>query len=181
LPERVETILRAKHIFKVVFIGDPAVGKTSIVARHTSSSFRENYIPSLGANITSNDYLIDDYAVTLLIWDIAGQEIFSRVREKYYGGAKAAFVVYDVTRVETLKGVKVWVNDVKKFVGNDLPIILVGNKIDLERKISKDEGEQFASKINARFMETSAKTGENVSEVFKEVARMLIDKLVKHA
>jgi small GTP-binding protein len=163
-----------------VFIGDPAVGKTSIVARHTSSSFRENYIPSLGANITSNDYLIDNYAVTLLIWDIAGQEIFSRVREKYYGGAKAAFVVYDVSRTETLKGAKVWVNDVKKFVGNDLPVIVIGNKIDLQRKVSREEGEQFADTLGAKFIETSAKTGENIPEAFREVASILIDKLVKH-
>jgi len=117
----------------------------------------------------------------LLIWDIAGQEIFSRVREKYYGGAKAAFVVYDVTRPETLKGAKVWVNDVKKFMPGDLPIVLVGNKIDLERKISNTEGQQFSEKIGARFMETSAKTGENIPEAFKSVAKMLIDKLVRHA
>lgn len=176
----VVNILRAKHIFKVVFVGDPAVGKTSLVARHVRSSFRENYIPSLGANITSNDYLIDNYAVTLLIWDIAGQEIFSSVREKYYGGAKAAFVVYDVTRPETLNGTKIWVDDLKKFVSPDIPLILVGNKIDLERKISRKDGEVFANKLNAQFIETSARTGDNVPEAFREIAEALINKLVKH-
>jgi small GTP-binding protein len=176
----VVTILRAKHIFKVVFVGDPAVGKTSLVARHVRSSFRENYIPSLGANITSNDYLIDNYAVTLLIWDIAGQEIFSSVREKYYAGAKAAFVVYDITRPETLNGTKIWVDDVKKFVSSDIPLVLVGNKTDLERKVDRRDGEIAARKLNAQFMETSAKTGENVPEVFREVAAALVNKLVKH-
>jgi small GTP-binding protein len=176
----VANILRAKHIFKVVFVGDPAVGKTSLVARHVRSSFRENYIPSLGANITSNDYLIDNYAVTLLIWDIAGQEIFSSVREKYYAGAKAAFVVYDVTRPETLNGTKVWTDDVKKFVSPDIPLILVGNKTDLERKVAKRDGEIFARKLNAQFIETSAKTGENVPEAFREIAETLVNKLVKH-
>jgi Ras-related protein Rab-5C len=121
----VVSILRAKYVFKTVFVGDPAVGKTSIITKHVMSSFRENYIPTLGANITSNDYVVDNYGVTLLIWDIAGQEIFNRVREKYYGGAKAAFVVYDVTRPETLEGAKKWVEDLKHFIPGNIPLVVV--------------------------------------------------------
>lgn len=166
---RVVDIVRAKHVFKVVFLGEPAVGKTSIVAKHVMSSFKENYIPTLGANITSNDYVVDTYAVTLLIWDIAGQEIFSRVREKYYGGAKAAFVVFDVTRPETVNGARKWVDDIKRFASSSMFFIAIGNKIDLQRKVSAEEGERFAKSINATYIETSARTGERVDEVFKAV------------
>nr|MDO8133565.1 Rab family GTPase [Candidatus Njordarchaeum guaymaensis] len=175
------SILRAKYVFKTVFVGDPAVGKTSIITKHVMSAFRENYIPTLGANITSNDYVVGNYGVTLLIWDIAGQEIFSKVREKYYGGAKAAFVVYDVTRAETLEGAKKWVEDLKHFVPGSIPLVVVGNKIDLKRKVSKEDGEKFAKKLGATFIESSAKTGENVSEVFKEITKALVRRITKTA
>nr|MDO8099365.1 Rab family GTPase [Candidatus Njordarchaeota archaeon] len=173
------SILRAKYVFKTVFVGDPAVGKTSIITKHVMSAFRENYIPTLGANITSNDYVVENYGVTLLIWDIAGQEIFSRVREKYYGGAKAAFVVYDVTRPETLEGASKWVEDLKRFIPGSIPMVVVGNKIDLKRKVSTEEGEKFAKRLGATFIESSAKTGENVPEVFREITKALVSKVTK--
>jgi small GTP-binding protein len=176
---RVINILRAKYVFKTVFIGDPAVGKTSIITKHITSTFRSNYIPTLGTNITSNDYVVDDYGVTLLIWDIAGQEIFNKVREKYYMGAKAAFVVYDVTRSETLDGAGKWIKDLRQFIPSAIPMVIVGNKIDLKRNVEKEEGQKFAEKTGAAFIESSAKTGENVSEVFKEIARALLRKATK--
>jgi len=175
----VVSILRAKYVFKTVFVGEPAVGKTSIITKHVMSAFRENYIPTLGANITSNDYVVENYGVTLLIWDIAGQEIFSRVREKYYGGAKAAFVVYDVTRPETLEGARKWVEDLKHFIPGPIPMVVVGNKIDLKRKVTREEGEKFAKKLGAMFIESSAKTGENIPEVFKEITKALVNKVTK--
>jgi small GTP-binding protein len=177
----VVSILRAKYVFKTVFVGDPAVGKTSIITKHVMSSFRENYIPTLGANITSNDYVVDNYGVTLLIWDIAGQEIFNKVREKYYAGAKAAFIVYDVTRPETLEGARKWVEDLKRFIPSPIPLVVIGNKIDLKRKVSKEEGDKFAKKLGATFLESSAKTGENVPQVFKEITKALINKITKGA
>jgi small GTP-binding protein len=133
----------------------------------------------LGANITSNDYVVENYGVTLLIWDIAGQEIFNKVREKYYAGAKAAFVVYDVTRPETLEGARKWIEDLKRFIPGSIPLVVVGNKIDLRRKVSKEEGDRFAKNLDAIFIESSAKTGENIPEVFREVTRALISKITK--
>lgn len=162
-----------KYTFKVVFLGDAAVGKTSIVAKHVTSSFRENYLPSLGANITSKDYSIGRRTVTLMIWDIASQEGFSRVRQEYDKGARAAFIVYDVTRPGTFEDVVFWIEDVNKIVRKKIPTILIGNKIDLPAVVHFHSGQRLAEDIGADFIETSAKTGENVEKAFEKVAGKL--------
>jgi small GTP-binding protein len=167
-------MLRTRHVFKTVFAGDPATGKTSIVARHISSSFKANYLPTIGAAISSKDYDYAGHSITLMIWDIAGQEIFSSVREKYYGGASAAFIVYDVTRSETFVNVANWFEDVRKFMPGVIQVTLVGNKIDLPRQIDKKAGEKLAKAMGADFIETSAKTGENVETAFANLSKKLL-------
>lgn len=162
-----------RYVLKVIFLGDAAVGKTSIVARHVTSTFRENYIPSLGANITSRDYNIEGNDITLLIWDIAAQEGFGRVRHEYYNGAKAAFMVYDVTRPSTFEDVIYWIGDLGEVISKKIPLILIGNKVDLPAVVSSHSGERLAADIGADFIETSAKTGQNVEMAFEKVVRKL--------
>jgi len=168
------TPVSKKFIFKVIFLGDAAVGKTSIVAKHVTSTFRENYIPSLGANITSREYSLEGKDVTLMIWDIAAQEEFSRVRHLYYRGVKAAFIVYDVTRPRTFENVVSWHDDLTTIVRKKVPIILIGNKTDLPAVVHSASGKRLADDIGADFIETSAKTGENIEKVFDKVVRKLI-------
>jgi len=167
-------ILRPRHVFKVVFIGDPSVGKTSIVAKHISRSFKENYIPTLGVNISSKDYDMAGHSVTLMIWDIAGQEIFKQVREKYYSGAKAAFIVYDVTKPETLENIPAWFEDLHKFIQEKIEVVLVENKIDLPRKVDWTIGQKVANAMKADFIGTSARTGENIEKAFERMVQLLI-------
>nr|MDO8098518.1 Rab family GTPase [Candidatus Njordarchaeota archaeon] len=162
-----------KYIFKVIFLGDAAVGKTSIVAKHVTSTFRENYIPSLGANITSRQYSVEGRDVTLLIWDIAAQEEFSRVRQEYYRGTKAVFIVYDVTRPRTFQNVVSWHDDLITIIRRKIPIILIGNKTDLPAVVHSASGKRLAGDLGADFIETSAKTGENIEKVFDKVVRKL--------
>jgi small GTP-binding protein len=163
-----------KYIFKVIFLGDAAVGKTSIVAKHVTATFRENYIPSLGANVTSREYNVDGNSVTLMIWDIAAQEEFSRVRQEYYRGARAAFLVYDVTRPMTFGNVVPWYDDLVTIVRKKIPIILIGNKADKPAVVQSASGRRLAGDLGADFIETSAKTGENIDKLFDIVARKLI-------
>jgi small GTP-binding protein len=162
-----------KYTFKVIFLGDAAVGKTSIVARHVTSTFEENYIPSIGANITSRDYSINGKDITLMIWDIAAQEGFSKVRYDYYQGARAAFMVYDVTRPGTFEDIVFWLDDLKKAVRKKIPMILIGNKIDLPDVVHVHSGQRLADDIGADFIETSAKTGQNIEEAFGKIAKKL--------
>ncbi len=162
-----------KYNFKIIFLGDAAVGKTSIVARHVTSTFRENYIPSLGANITSREYTVDGKEITLMIWDIAAQEAFSKVRQQYYNGTKAAFIVYDVTRPGTFENVVSWHDDLINIIGKKTPVILIGNKTDLRAVVQFQSGKRLADDLGADFIETSAKTGQNIEELFEKVVRRL--------
>jgi small GTP-binding protein len=170
----VETGAPRRFTFKVVFLGDAAVGKTSIVARHVTSCFNQDIAPSLGANLTSRDYNVAGQPVTLLIWDIAAQEAFSRVRQQYYNGAKALFLVYDVTRPGTFEDVMVWLDDFNKTVKRRVPTVLVGNKVDLPAAVPSASGEKLAHDIGASFVETSAKTGQNVEDLFEKIVSLLV-------
>jgi small GTP-binding protein len=169
----VETNRLRKFTFKIIFLGEAAVGKTSIIARHVSSSFDPNCMPSLGANVTTKDYILGDQSITLLIWDIAAQEAYSRVRQQYYNGARALFLVYDVTRRETFERVLFWFDDFKQIVQKKVPIVLVCNKVDLPAVVDRRLGEGLAHEIGADFVETSAKTGQNVEQIFERVVRLL--------
>jgi small GTP-binding protein len=172
-------ILRARHVFKVVFIGDPGVGKTSIVAKHVSSAFKENYIPTLGTNISSKNYNIAGNPVSLMIWDIAGQEVFKTIIQKYFEGTNAAFIVYDVTRPETYHSIAVWYQEMMRFVPKTTPVVVIGNKTDLTRRVDKKEGEKVANQLGADYIETSAKDGTNVDQAFDGIAKKLLSESVR--
>jgi small GTP-binding protein len=164
----------SKYTFKVVFIGDAAVGKTSLIARHISASFKGNYVPTLGANVTSKDYNVKGQTITLMIWDIAAQEGYNEVRADYYSGAKAAFAVYDVTRPETYDDILFWLDDLKKAVPKKIPIVLVANKIDLPAVVNSKTAEKLAHDLRLDYIQTSAKSGENVEESFQGIVEKLI-------
>ena len=163
-----------KYTFKVVFIGDAGVGKTSLVARHISTSFKENYMPTLGANVTSKDYKVKGQTLTLMIWDIAAQEGFNAVRADYYNGARAAFAVYDVTRPGTYDDILFWLDDLKKSLHKKIPIVLIANKIDLPAAVDSKTAEKLAHDLGLDFIRTSAKTGENVEESFRRIVEKLL-------
>nr|MDO8097519.1 Rab family GTPase [Candidatus Njordarchaeota archaeon] len=154
--------------FKVVVLGDPGVGKTSLVRVFATGKFDRNYIPTLGVNILTKDVNFKGVKVTLVIWDLAGQGFMDNVRAQYYTGAQAAIMVYDVTKENTFKGIAAWNDECRKLAPNILLKTIVGNKVDLasERKVPTDDGSKFAKKINAQFFETSALSGKNVEPMF---------------
>jgi len=163
-----------KKMFKLIVLGDAAVGKTTLVNRFLRKEQVNDYRPTLGINIATQNYHIQGYkddTIEFLIFDLAGQEFFKRVRHEYYKGANCAFIIYDVTRKETFKeATNFWFEDARKEMGN-IPIVLVGNKIDLaeQREVSKEEGVAVASKLHSSFIETSALENVNVQDTFKIV------------
>lgn len=162
--------------YKVVLVGDPAVGKTSLVIRYATSTFETNLLPTMGVNIVAKELSIEGRIVTLVIWDIGALEHYLELRKKYYSGASIAALVYDVTRRETIENIKVWLDEVKSCFSFDIPVVLVGNKTDLpERNISREEGEKLAREIRTTLTETSAKTGENVRKLFEKIAKLCLD------
>jgi small GTP-binding protein len=172
------TIPEGEYSAKVILTGDPKVGKTSLVRRFVENKFTENYLTTIGVDITKKVVKLDggDSIVNLLIWDIGGQE-FSRYRSRFYNGANAALVVVDRTRPETLKNISKWYGDIKNSINRDIPVVLVGNKSDLvdEMIISEEDIKKVAKKYDFHYIITSAKTGENVTDVFMYISYVVIE------
>ena len=167
-----------EFVFKIVIIGDAAVGKTSLINRFVENSFSEDYRATLGANIVRKDVNLDNTKVRLIMWDLAGQEKYRVVRSMYFQGCEGALLVYDVTRYHTLDNINnKWLKDYKKHVKKKGAFILIGNKTDLEGQvvIPTERGKELATKIKAsHFIETSAKLGENIEEAFSLLVNQIL-------
>jgi len=170
---------KTESIFKVIVIGDPAVGKTSLLTKFSTKKFNTQYIPTVGVNITKEQISLSDNGkevlVNLMIWDVAGQPQFYMLHKPYFNGADGIILVYDVTRSSTFSNVKNWWNTAVKYGLSGIPRLLVGNKIDLkdERKIILPMANHLSEELNASYFETSALTGEGVNEIFEKIANLV--------
>jgi small GTP-binding protein len=162
-------------------IGDGAVGKTSLISQFTKSSFKEDYIKTIGAQFSVYEKEIDGDKVKLLFWDIAGQDDFNFLRPSFFNNSKAAIIVFSLEekeRKESFKHVPDWHQDVKKHCG-DIPVILFGNKVDLidEKKLNKTPINKIVEEQNfLDYCITSAKTGTGVIEAFNKIITTLYTK-----
>jgi small GTP-binding protein len=172
---------KTEMIFKIIVIGDPAVGKTSLLTNFCGEKFTYEYVPTVGVNITKEpvtikDDLGKDVTVNLMIWDIAGQPQFYMLHRPYFNGADGMMLVYDITRSSSFSNINNWFSTSVKYGLSGIPRILIGNKIDLkdERKIILPMAEHLSEKLNAPFFETSALTGENVKTIFQKIAELTL-------
>ena len=156
---------------KVVFLGDTSVGKSCLAVRFVRNDFFEFQEPTIGAAFLSKTITHDNKRYKFEIWDTAGQERYRSLAPMYYRGARAAVIVYDITDEDSFKGAKSWIRELKKKTSNCL-IILVGNKIDLKekRKLNAHDVRDYARDNNIIYMESSAKSGENVDQIFTKIA-----------
>lgn len=162
--------------YKLVFLGDQSVGKTSIITRFMYDNFDRHYQATIGIDFLSKTMYLEDRTVRLQLWDTAGQERFRSLIPSYIRDSSVAVVVYDVTNRASFLNTTKWVEDVRAERGNDVVICLVGNKTDLgndKRQISTEEGEEKAKKNGLLFMECSAKAGYNVKSLFRKLATSL--------
>lgn len=164
--------------FKIVVLGDEMVGKTSLVRKYVDDKFQENYIPTIGSDFTIKKINLGSAIVQLNIWDIGGQKQYENRRSFYLRGAQGVFIVYDVTREQTYCNVSSWFATIKDLMArlgyetlNDVPIIILANKMDLldARSSSNQHGKNLAIKLGSGFFETSAKTGLSVNKAFLEM------------
>ncbi|OMJ74755.1 hypothetical protein SteCoe_26267 [Stentor coeruleus] len=164
---------QAKH--KLVFLGDIYVGKTSIINRFMYESFDTNYQATIGIDFLSKTLYLDDRTVRLQLWDTAGQERFRSLIPNYIRDSSVAVIVFDITNKQTFINCDKWIEDVKNERGDDVIIVLVGNKIDRadERTVTQEDGQNKAKSIDGIYVETSAKTGDNVKQLFKQIATTL--------
>jgi len=155
--------------FKLVLLGESAVGKSSLVLRFVKGQFHEFQESTIGAAFLTQTVVLDDgVTVKFEIWDTAGQERYHSLAPMYYRGAQAAIVVYDITSQDSFQRAKSWVRELQKQALPNIVIALAGNKADMAQKrtVDADEGKSYADENGLLFMETSAKTALNVNELF---------------
>ncbi|KAJ4940742.1 hypothetical protein JOQ06_027037 [Pogonophryne albipinna] len=161
--------------FKLVLLGESAVGKSSLVLRFVKGQFHEFQESTIGAAFLTQTVCLDDTTVKFEIWDTAGQERYHSLAPMYYRGAQAAIVVYDITNTDTFTRAKNWVKELQRQASPNIVIALAGNKADIANKrvVDLQEAQTYAEDNSLLFMETSAKTAMNVNEIFMAIAKKL--------
>ncbi len=174
-------IQSGEYAYKLILGGEGGVGKTSMVHRFVEDTFQTDYKSTIGTSIMKKECLFEGLSskVRFVIWDLAGQAQFKRVRMSYVENAEAGLLIYDVTRKETLDNLENWHKEIIT-ASPTISLILVGNKIDLteKRQVSTEEGQGLALKLGLTYIETSAKTGENINDAFKMLALQIIKRFV---
>lgn len=165
--------------FKIIVLGDPGVGKTSLILRYTNNAFRRSYIPTLGVHVSDKIFKINDAVVQLVIWDLAGQQKFDTMRHQFYMGSDGFILVFDLTDLKSFENISNWFLDIQNQFKEQENLIgcIIGNKSDLEEdiKIKFDNAKELSSYLNLNFFETSALSGSNVDNVFTQLAQSLYD------
>lgn len=161
--------------FKIVLLGNLAVGKTSIINQFMYGTFDHMHQPTIGIDFLSQTMYLDDRTIRLQLWDTAGQERFRALIPSYIRDSSVAVIVYDVTNQQSFFEVDKWVEDVRNERGTDVIIMVAGNKIDLAEKrvVTLEEGDIKAASLNVIHIEVSAKTGVNVKTLFRKLAQEL--------
>ena len=174
-------IQSGEYAYKLILGGDGAVGKTSMVHRFVEDDFASDYKSTIGTSIMKKECEFDglESKVRFVIWDLAGQSQFKRVRHSYAANAEAGILVFDVTRRDTFDNINLWHKETVE-VSPEISLILVGNKIDLvdSRVVSTADGEGKAKELGLAYFEASAKTGENIEDAFRMLALQIIKKFV---
>lgn len=172
----------AEIIKKVCLIGNSGVGKTSLIKRFILDIFDDKYLKTLGTKVSRKDLIIDHpeknlkVNLTMMIWDIMGQETFRTIlQDSYFFGAGGCLAVCDSTHSETMSDLDKWVGSLHETAGK-VPLIILANKSDLKDNIEVKEEmlKKFAGRYNASYLYTSAKTGDNVEKAFLELGKLVI-------
>ena len=179
-----ENITKAKdfsfnYIYKLGLIGDSGVGKTSIVHRFVYDTFSDDYKSTIGTFIMKKECRFEDIDTNIRfsIWDLAGQTQFKRIWPEYLTDSNAGIIAFDVSNRKSFESVKMWYNEITRVASPGLVLILAGNKIDLkdERVITTEEAKALAKELNVHYIETSAKTNENLNDLFEWIALQIIE------
>ncbi|TET10205.1 MAG: GTP-binding protein [Candidatus Thorarchaeota archaeon] len=178
-------------IWKTVLIGDAAVGKTSIRRKYLGEGFVTSHIATLGVDFAQKYVHHEGETHRMIIWDLSGQASFESVRRHYYHGCSSIILVYSITDRESFFNSSRWLVEAFKYVGKLPPTAIIANKIDLrsedsnENLISTQEGLEFIRyfkekmDVSSIFLETSAKTGENIQEAFVKLLNMMMEEETK--
>ncbi len=169
-------------MFKVIIVGAGKVGKTSLTIRFAEDRFRESYLPTLGVDFLAKTLTINEETIKLQLWDTGGQEFVMSLLPFYFSGAAAGVLVFDITNRNSFNSLDYWLKQIRQNAGN-VPVVLAGNKIDIanQRKVSSEEAQTFAVDKNLIYLETSAKTGVSVPDLFEGLVKVIMDNEAKKA
>ena len=158
-------------IFKIVLIGDTSVGKTNILSKYLTDEFDAKSKATVGVEFGVKNFKIENNIVKVQIWETAGEERYRSITNAYYKGAKGSLLIYDITNKKSFENVEKWISDLKANADEDISMILLGNKTDLEDKrvVTTEEGKNKAELYKFAFMETSALNGSNIEKAFNEL------------
>ena len=164
---------------QLLIIGDSTVGKTSILSKYSTKTFNENYLATVGLDFFTKDEIIDNKTIRIKIWDTAGQERYKALTKCFFQKAQGVMVVFDVTSEKSFNNLKFWIDSLNSQISSDIeavPIVIIGNKIDLpKRKVNKETALQFAKNKNFDYFETSAKTGEVIDNAIRDLVKKVMD------
>jgi len=162
-------------VTKTIIIGEQAVGKSSILGRFCDSEFSLNMIGTVGVDCRKKTVNVEGKDTRLTIFDTAGQERFRNITKSFYQGTKGVILVFDVSDKITFENLKDWLKTIKDSADEGVHIMLVANKIDLERAVSTEEIKTFATSSNVPFTEASAKTGININKAFEGLLKNIVN------
>ena len=158
-------------LYKILLLGDSTVGKTCFLLRYTDDTFLDLHMATIGLDYRLKTMVLDDHKIVKIqLWDTAGQDKFRAITRNYYKGARGIILIYDVTNIKSYENIKKWINEIKDEAQKNIIIYIVGNKIDIseKRQVTTQEGKELAEKYGLPFCESSARTGENVNEIFND-------------
>ena len=168
--------------FKIIVIGDSSVGKSCLTTQAVRNNFEEFYTATIGFEFLTFNIRINNNVLKLQIWDTCGQEVYKSLITNFYRNSSLALILYAINNMDSFKHAETWLNELKAQANPNVKIFLVGNKSDLEdeRVVSKEDGERFREEKNLdKFIETSAKTGENARGALLEAAKLLYKDYLK--
>ena len=166
-------------LIKILIIGDSTVGKTNFIKKYVGEKFKEGYFASTGIDLITTSIKIEGKSFKIQIWDTAGQEKYRAMTKNLFLKTQGIVIIFDISNETSFINLKSWMNDIKEECSADIPMILVGNKLDLEDKrvIDKERAMEFAKNEKLEYIETSSKTGENINKALS----LIIEKIYQRA
>ena len=168
-------MLKFNDKIQLIIIGESSVGKTSILYKYTQGFFSTQHLATVGLEYFTKEEVIEDKVIRVKFWDTAGQEQYKSLTRNFYRNSDGVIIVYDVTNKNSFYKVQEWVESVYDNTDKSVSMILIGNKTDLPREVSKQEGERMAESFKIKYFETSAKENSGINESMMEIVSLVIN------
>lgn len=154
---------------QLIIVGESSVGKTSLLYKYTQGVFTNQHLATVGLEYFTKEEKVEDKVIRVKIWDTAGQEQYKSLTRNFYRNSDGVIIVYDVTNKSSFEKVQEWVQSINDNTDKNIKMVLVGNKIDLQREVTTDEGKKLADFYKIPFFETSAKENTGISDFIRKI------------